>query len=61
MQPEDNLHFVKDDSMTSGLTEVKTRESSSFLKKNTQQESLEDASTPGLSFGTCLQGVCYQQ
>jgi len=33
MQPEDNLHSVEEDSMTSGLTDVRTRGSSNFLEK----------------------------
>ena len=47
MQPGENVHFVKDDSMTSRLTIRRTRRKQ-LLEDNTQQENLEDAGTPGL-------------
>lgn len=40
MQPEDNLHFVKKDSMTSGLADVRLRESSN-LKKTLNKKALK--------------------
>lgn len=46
MQPGENLHFVKDDSVTSRLTIRRTR-GKQLLEENTQQERLEDAGTPG--------------
>ena len=45
MQPQENLDFVKGDSMTSRLT-TRTR-GKQLLEENAQEENLEDAGTPG--------------
>lgn len=47
MQPRENLHFVKGDSMTSRLTTRRTR-GKQLLEENAEEENLEDAGTPGL-------------
>ena len=46
MQPRENLHFVKGDSMPSRLTPRRTR-GKQLLEENAEEENLEDASTPG--------------